>query len=191
MRTPPSPDIVAILLALVIISIVVITLWRSRTTGYTPEQLAHRKALKKQLRKARGKKWSVVTDADGSPIYVATISGVHLAHRDPVELGRTVAEFYDSGRPTFAEYYYTDVVRGLISLEESRARLDADCRLRITANLREKVRKSREGISAVDMRREHVDDFRYPPETYDASLRQLVEQGEVQVVGDKLIYLRP
>jgi hypothetical protein len=119
------------------------------------------------------------------------IDYVHLAHRDPEELGLDVAEFYDSGRPTFAEYYYNDVVRGLVSLEESRARLDADCRFRITANLRDKVRKSREGISAVDMRREHVDDFRYPPETYDASLRQLVAQGEVQVVGDKLIYLRP
>jgi hypothetical protein len=191
MRAPPSPDIVAIFLALVIISIVVITLWKSRKTGYTPEQLAHRKKLKKQLKPLTDENWVVVTDADGDSIYIAVIDYVHLAHRDPEELGRDVAEFYQSGQPTFSEYYYNDVVRGLVSLEESRARLDADCRLRITANLRDKVRKSREGISSVDMRREHVDDFRYPPETYDASLRQLVAQGEVQVVGDKLIYLRP
>lgn len=191
MRAPPSPDIVAILLALLIISIVVITLWRSRKTGYTREQLAHRKELKRPLKKARGEIWAEVDDANGETIYVSTVEGIHLARRDPSALLADMSIVHDSGRPTFAEYYYEDVVRGLVSLEESRARLDADCRLRITANLRDKVRKSREGISAVDMRREHVDDFRYPPETYDASLRQLVAQGEVQVVGDKLIYLRP
>jgi hypothetical protein len=191
MSAAPNPDFVTVFIAGVILFIVIVFLWRSRTAGYTDDQLEHKTKLKKQLRANGGEVWAEVKDANGESIYVATVDGIQLAHRDPRALLDEMAVVYDSGSPTFAEYYYRDVSEGLVDLEESRARLNADCKLRIAANLRDKVRKTSDGISAEKMRREHVDEFRYPGATYDAQLRQLVDEGVVQLVGDELVYLRP
>lgn len=187
----PTPDAFGMLLVGLVAFFVFAILWKTRTAGYTDAQKRQRKALKRGLRRSRGDAYSTLEDADGGVIHLATVNGVHIAHRDKESLFNDFRHVVDTGKPTLSEYYRKDLREGLVDIDDTVPRLAADCKLRIEANLRESMERDESGIDASEMRRKHVDEFRYPDYVYDESLSQLESEGVIQQVGNELVYLYP
>jgi len=110
------------------------------------------------------------TDANGAPIYLLSVGGHRLAHR---ELDALVADAVtvieaDGEPPTLSEYYYDDVAQGLVDIDETRRRVRGDCLTRIRENARREGEVEREKLV-----RMCVEEFRYPREVVEEKLDQL------------------
>jgi hypothetical protein len=81
-------------------------------------------------------------DADGVSLFVVSVNGRCLAHRDreallaDVETVTQALSEYETSPATVSEYYYGDIREGRVDIAASRVRLRGDVKTRIQSNLR-------------------------------------------------------
>ena len=116
-------------------------------------------------------------DADGVPLFVVSLNGRRLAHRDREALladVETVAEAladHETPPATVSEYFYDDIRDGRVDLEETRKRIRGDVKTRIQANLRREETLPRRKLVE---RLVYDRGFRYPREVVESKLAELV-----------------
>lgn len=117
------------------------------------------------------------TDGDGRTVYLVSVNGRRLAHRDSdalLEDVETVAQaIADDERvpATFSEYYYRDLADGYADLQQTRARVRGDCKTRIQSNMRRKGTLPRAELVETLV---YDRGFRYPRDVVEEKLRELV-----------------
>jgi hypothetical protein len=116
-------------------------------------------------------------DADGQPLWVVSVNGRRLAHRDreallaDVETVAKALSEYETPAATVSEYYYGDIREGRVDIAASRARLRGDVKTRIQANLRREETLPRGKLVE---RLVYDRGFRYPRAVVESKLAELV-----------------
>lgn len=127
-------------------------------------------------------------DADGDALHHARIFGVDLGHRDLDALLRDieiVAEAYfegDDPPATMSQYYWDDVLRGTVDLDESKRELWGDVLTRLKASFH-----ANHGVlssHAID----HELTQEYPRPAVDAALREMYKDSNVSYRDDQFIH---
>ncbi len=119
------------------------------------------------------------TDADDQRLYLVTIDGRLLAHRDQESLKEDVLTVLrairtgDTPPATMSEWYARDVREGRVDFERSKKRARGDCELRLQENLK---REGELDVQQLYRRLVHDDGFRYPPEIVGSKLDQLLDR---------------
>lgn len=119
------------------------------------------------------------TDADGQPIFLVSVGGLLLAHRDRDELKADTLTVLramrvgDDPPATMSEWYARDIKDGRVDLQRSIDRARGDCELRLEENLK---REGELDIKQLYHRLVHDDGFRYPPEVVGSKLDQLLDR---------------
>lgn len=127
-------------------------------------------------------------DADGDPIYHARVFGRDLGHRNPGclirDIERVIEALFHAEKPpaTMSEYYWDDVKRGTVDIEQTKRELRGDVLTRIRATFRANGGEFSDTV--VD--EELADD--YPREAIDATMETLYESSDVSHRDGKYIH---